>query len=92
MSKHTLLHELSLIIQTGQNLSRAVKEKLQYQFVLHLGCRALLGLGLYVSKALDAEPADLDKPDETAERVKKEKEKKEITRRELEEEEQRSFC
>lgn len=55
---------------------RAVKEKLQYQVVLHLGCRALLGLGLYVSKALDAEPADLDKPDETAERVKKKRKEK----------------
>lgn len=71
--QHTLLHALPLIIQTGQNLVRTVKEKLKYQVVLHLGCRALLGLGLYVSKALDAEPADLDKPDETAEPVKKEK-------------------
>lgn len=32
---------------------------------MHLGCRALLGLGLYVSKALGADPADLDKPDDT---------------------------
>ncbi len=34
---------------------------------LHLGCKAMLGLGLYVSKALDAEPADLERPDDTAE-------------------------
>lgn len=39
--------------------------------VLHLGCSALLGLGLYVSKALDAEPADLDRPDDTAKQIKK---------------------
>lgn len=43
-----------------------------YFVVLHLGSKALLGLGLYVSKALDAEPADLDKPDDTAEQIKKE--------------------
>lgn len=70
---------------------RTVKEKLQYQVVLHLGCRALLGLGLYVSKALDAEPADLDKPDETAERVKK-KRKEIITHSKDAEQEQESFC
>lgn len=40
-------------------------------FFLYLGCRALLGLGLYVSKALAAEPADLDRPDDTAEQIKK---------------------
>ena len=34
---------------------------------LHLGCRALQGLGLYVSKALDADPAERDSPDDTAE-------------------------
>lgn len=47
--------------------------------VLHLGCKALLGLGLYVSKALDAEPADLDRPDDTAKQIffLKRKEKKE---------------
>lgn len=36
---------------------------------LHLGCKALLGLGVYVSKALDAEPADRESPDETGEQT-----------------------
>jgi len=52
-----------------------VKQNQCYSAVLHLGCSALLGLGVYVSKALDAEPADLDRPDDTAEQ----REKKEIT-------------
>ncbi len=59
-----------------KNLTKTDNRKTKVQvlllLILYLGCRALLGLGLYVSKALDAEPADLDNPDDTAEKTKKE--------------------
>lgn len=45
--------------------AQKLKHKMFYSTVLHLGCSALPALGLYASKALHAEPADLDKPDDT---------------------------
>lgn len=49
-----------------RNFTKSEAHQVLLFVVLHLGCKALLGLGLYVSKALDAEPADLDRPDDTA--------------------------